>query len=313
MDSPNTMPFELNADNYYSNDADKLYMSCSQYQEFLKCEAAAMAKIHGLYIPKKSEALIVGNYFHTALESDEAHERFCEENFEDIFKYKVDKKTGEAVITGKYAAFEKADVMLDVMKRDPLITSLVKMPGENEVIMTGKLFGTLWKIRLDKYNAATRFIVDWKTAADLMKTEYNPATGERESFMEALGYLMRAAIYTEIEKQYSKSDSDAKFVIVAVSKQEPPDKGAYLLNHRQRYDFELEEVKKRMSRILQVKSGRAKPKRCGFCEYCRHSKKLTSVIPYYTLNPAFREEREEEYDEQFAAYMEEAQKTVIYQ
>ena len=84
-------PMELTGENYYSPEADRDYMSCSQYQDFLRCEAAAMAKIHGLYTPEQTEALIVGNYFHTALESEEAHQRFCAENEAYIYKTKTDK------------------------------------------------------------------------------------------------------------------------------------------------------------------------------------------------------------------------------
>lgn len=298
---------KLTSDNYYSLEADREYMSCSQYQDFLSCEARAMAKLKGKFIPKKSEALTVGNYFHTAMESAEAHEQFCKENFEEIFKYKVDKKTGDITITGKYAPYEAADRMIQACYEDPLIKRFIDMQGENEVIMTGQLFGMPWKIRLDKYFADKRMILDWKTTADINKTEYNPATGERESFVEALGYMMRAAVYTEIEKQFTGKDNDANFIIVAVSKQDPPDKAALLLNHRQRYDWELEQIKKNMERIIGVKRGTFAPRRCGVCDYCRGTKKLTKIVPYYTLNPKFREEREEEFDELSAANMEESE------
>ena len=290
---------ELTRDNYYSLEADIEYMSCSQYQSFLQCEAATMAKLRGRYIPSETEALIVGNYFHTAMESPEAHQKFCEEHFDDIFKSKIDKKTGEIVVTEKYAPYVKADQMLEVCFKDPVIKSLIDMPGENEVIMTGELFGCKWRTRLDKYQRNNRIIVDWKTCADINKTEYNASIGERESFVESLGYMMRAAIYTEIEKQYTSQQTDSNFIIVAISKQDPPDKAALLLNHRQRYDYELEQVQKNMARIYSVKMGHVKPKRCGCCEYCRSTKILKKIVPYYTLNPKFKEEREEEYDEAF--------------
>lgn len=286
---------QLTADNYYSVEADRQYMSCSQYQDFLSCEARAMAKLDGRYVPKKSEALIVGNYFHTAMESPEAHDQFCRENFDDIFKYKV-SKSGEIVVTGKYAPFVTADKMIEVCLSDPLIKSLIAMPGENERIMTGTLFGMPWKIRLDKYCEDLRMIIDWKTTADINKTEYNPVLGEKESFIEAMGYMMRAAVYSEIEKQTVISSEDPDFVIVAVSKQDPPDKGAYLLNNRQRYDYELSEIEKHMARIYRVKNKQAAPIRCGSCDYCRSTKVLKKIVPYYTLNPKFRDEREEETD-----------------
>lgn len=290
---------ELTRDNYYTPEANREFMSCSQYQSFLKCEAAAMAEFEGRYKPSDSEALIVGNYFHTAMESEEAHREFCEAHFDDIYKVSVSKKTGETVIKGKYAPYEKADQMLSTCFADPVIKHLIDMPGENEVIMTGKLFGLPWRIRLDKYVADNRLIIDWKTCADINKTEFNPILGERESFVEAMGYMMRAAVYTEIERQFTGRDSDADFVIVAVSKQDPPDKAALLLNHRQRYDYELEQVRKNMEQIIKVKSKMVKPRRCGMCEYCRSTKVLKKIVPYYVLNPKFREEREEEYDEAF--------------
>ena len=77
--------------------------------------------------------------------------------------------------------------------------------------------------------------------------------------------MMRAAVYTEIERQHVNREGDADFVIVAVSKQKVPDKGAFLLNHRQRYDFELQQIEEKMARILAVKNGSFAPKRCGVC------------------------------------------------
>mgnify|MGYP003301059422 FL=1 len=298
---------KLTDENYYTPEADREYMSCSQYQDFLSCEARALAKLQGRYIPEPSEALVVGNYFHTAMESEEAHIEFCRQHFDDIYKYKISKATGEAIVTGKYAPYAKADEMIDVCFNDPLIKSLIDIPGENEVIMTGELFGVPWKIRLDKYIPDKRLIVDWKTTADINKTEYNPILGERESFVEALGYMMRAAVYTEIEKQYTGKDTDANFVIVAISKQDPPDKAALLLNHRQRYDWELEQIEKNMMNIRRIKNGELKPRRCGMCDYCRKTKILKKIIPYYVLNPKFREEREEELDYVSAVDLEDAQ------
>lgn len=290
---------QLNDDNYYSVEADREYMSCSQYQDFLNCEAAAMARLEGRYVPPETEALIVGNYFHSAMENEEAHNSFCESHFDDIYKSKVDRKSGEIIVTGKYAPFEKADKMLATMKNDEYISSIISLPGENEKIMTGEIFGIPWKIKLDKYCPEQRLIIDYKTTADIYKSEYNPETGERECFVEFLGYMMRAAIYSEIEKQNTGCENDPKFLIIAISKQDPPDKGVYLLNHRQRYDYELEVVKKNLAHIFDVKSKRIKPRRCGRCEYCRSTKRIKKTLPYYVLKPGYMETREDEYDDIF--------------
>lgn len=289
---------ELTRDNYYTPEADWEYMSCSQYQSFCECEAKAMAKLEGRWTDPDKEAFLVGNYFHTFFEGPEAHEQFIREHFDKIFKTKVIKgKKGEpdqTVVTGKYAPYEQADKMIEVAQNDPLIKSLIDLPGENEKIMTGELWGVPWRIRLDKYVPDGRMIIDWKTVANISELKWSEAMHEKVTFIDAYGYMMRAAVYTEIEKQNAHSSEDAPFIIVAISKQDYPDKEALYLNHRQRYDYELEQIRKRLGMIQMIKAGRVKPKRCGCCDYCRATKVLTAIRPYYTLMPDFREEKEDD-------------------
>lgn len=60
---------KLNDDNYYGNEADWQYMSVSQYKNFLKCPAAALAKLKGDWQPSSDPiALLVGNYVHSYFE-----------------------------------------------------------------------------------------------------------------------------------------------------------------------------------------------------------------------------------------------------
>lgn len=286
---------ELTRDNYYTPQADMEFMSCSQYQSFLECEAAALAKLEGRYKGKEdSEAFLVGNYVHTYLEGEDAHAKFLDENFEKIFKTSVNKKTGDVIVTGKYAAFEKADKMIQTLINDEVIKRFIDMDGENEVIMTGILFGVPWRIRIDKYMPSMNMIIDYKTCADFYKTEYNPETKQKESFVESYGYLMRAAVYSEIEKQFSGRETDPRFMLICVSKQDIPDKELLLLNNPERYDFELEQVKKNLVRIGKVKNGIVHPLRCGKCEYCRSTKKIKGVKPYWALTPGFEGELEED-------------------
>lgn len=39
----------LTEHNYYGKEANECFFSVSQYKDFMKCEAMAMAKIHGEY------------------------------------------------------------------------------------------------------------------------------------------------------------------------------------------------------------------------------------------------------------------------
>lgn len=278
----------LTRDNYYTPEADMDYMSCSQYEDFLSCEAMAMAKLQKRHRREPSKAFVVGNYFHTYFEGPEEHAQFCEENANEIYK----KRGG-----GKYSDFEQADRMIAAAEADPMIKRLIDMPGENEKIMTGKLFDSYpWKIRVDKYIAEPAMIIDWKTVANIRETAYNIKMKQHASFIRNFNYVMRAAVYCEIEKQFIGKETDAAFLLVCLSKQDPVDKEIITVNHRQSLDMELEEIHENMARIMAVKNGIKRPKRCGRCEYCRATKEIHDFLPFYKLDPGDGDGREEEYD-----------------
>lgn len=300
----------LTQDNYYSTEADMEYMSCSQYQGFLECEAKQLAKLQGRWVEEPSQAFLVGNYFHSYFEGPEAHKNFCEEHFDDIFKTKTttDKKTGEQIVTvtGKYAPFVTADKMIKTAEKDPLIKQFIDMQGENEIFMTGYIGETKFKIKMDKYIRDTRFIIDYKTVANIWETSYNPVKQVRQTFVEMYGYVMRAAVYSLIECQNAlgmtfdeaytqlkngELDLPQSFLI-CVSKQDYPDKAVLHVNHEQQYIAEIEGMFKNLYRFNMIKEGRQLPKKCGTCDYCRATKVLKAVIPYYQLMPEFREEKE---------------------
>ena len=50
--------FELTDENYYSQEANKAYLSCSQIKDFMDCEAKAMARLNEEYEEEKSIDLI---------------------------------------------------------------------------------------------------------------------------------------------------------------------------------------------------------------------------------------------------------------
>lgn len=286
--------FILTEENYYTTEADKNYLSCSQYQSFMECEAHALAVLDGRWHDPDNEAFLVGNYFHSYFEGPEAHERFCHENAESIYKTKKDK-AGNMIVNGKYKPYEQADKMIKVAESDETIKRFIDMPGQHEVMMKGTIWGVPWKVKLDKYIADKRIIIDYKTCANIQEMRYNPATRSRETFVEAYGYVMRAAVYCEIERQFTGADTDAKFMLICISKQDFPDKEMILVNHKMRFEYELNEIKKHLPRIMSIKNHEMLPRRCGMCDYCRATKKIRGVIPYYKLDPEFRDTREEDY------------------
>lgn len=288
--------FILTDENYYSREADIHYMSCSQFQSFQSCEAATMARLRGEWKPDgSSDALFQGQYFHSYFEGPEAFKRFCEAGFEQIFKTKATKSRGTEVV-GKYAPFERLDQMIATVEADPFMQSMIQLPGNVEQFMVGEIGGILWRMKMDKYVPDRRLIIDWKTSANLWELYYNPETKEKQSFIEEYGYMMRAAVYGEIERQNIGKDTFPTFLILGVSKQDPPDKMAVMLNDDARWALELETVKAALPRIQQIKEGHLQPKRCGHCEYCRKTKKINRVLMYTDLMPAYRGETVE-YDD----------------
>ena len=72
---------KLSEANYYSQEMNKQYFSVSQYKNFLRCEAMAMAKINGTYEQAKSKALLLGSLVDELLTGDkESQDNFFIEN-----------------------------------------------------------------------------------------------------------------------------------------------------------------------------------------------------------------------------------------
>lgn len=302
--------FVLTDENYYTPEADMEYMSCSQFQGFDECEAKQLAKLQKRWVDESKEAFLVGNFFHSYFEGAEAHEKFCRENVNDIYS----KSSFKKFIDGKgslelLAPYQKAVQMIQVAEKDPTIMRFINMEGRNEIFMTGKIFNIPWRMKMDKYIPDKRFIIDYKTVANIWETSYDPIKGERVTFVEAYGYMFRAAAYSMIEVQNALDmdwntsynnlqNGDIRlpdFMLICLSKQDYPDKEIIRLNHRQAYIYELERIRDKLIHYNRIKEGSVIPQRCGKCDYCRATKQIQKIIPYYELKPEFRSQKEDDY------------------
>ena len=78
------MGMKLTADNYYSLEANREYMSVSQYKDFVGtygrkgCEEMALAKIRGEFSEPPSTAMMVGSYVDSCYEG--TLDKFKKEN-----------------------------------------------------------------------------------------------------------------------------------------------------------------------------------------------------------------------------------------
>jgi len=243
-------------------------MSVSQYKDFLVCEAQTMAKLRGEWVPPINQNYQVGSYIHAWAEGPSHLAEFIADN-PSMF-------TKQGTLR---AEFRQADQMIATMADDPLC--MFTLTGHKEVIMVGDLAGARWKIRMDVYNPeGKRRIVDLKTTRNITELIWSGERGCKVSFVDAYNYPLQMAVYAEIERQNSQSDNWAETYIVAVSKEDPPDKAVISMVDDARFARELYEVEQNMTRILAVKEGLMEPRRCGKCAWCRSTKRLKKVLHY---------------------------------
>lgn len=249
----------LTAENYFSNENNLKYMGTSQFKSFKKCEAAALAELDVEYRKKSTTALLVGSYV-------DAHF----EGTLDIFKAKhpeIIKRDGSLK-----AEYVQADYIINRIERDE--TFMHYMSGEKQKIFTGEICGVPVKIKVD--SLLPDIIVDLKCMKDF-DSIWDSETQTRKTFIEAWGYDIQGAIYQEIIRQ--NIGEKLPFAIAAVSKEIEPDIGLFGINQPD-LDFALDIVKDDIERYQMIKIGLIEPTRCGFCDYCKHTKKLTGVIDY---------------------------------
>lgn len=255
----------LTNENYYSLEANREYMSVSQYKDFKKCEAMAMAKLRGEWEEPQTVALLVGSYvdawFEGTLDEFKA-------DHPEIFT-----KAGELK-----ADFKKADKLIEFMQKDPKFMEY--MAGEKQVIMTAELFGTQWKIKIDSYHPGEK-IVDGKVMRSMERVM-------GRSFVEHWGYDIQMAVYSEVVRKVTGMSLET--FLAPVTKQEPPDKEIIDVPEWKRKEC-LGDVEKDMPRILAVKSGKIPPERCGMCEYCRETKMITEPIDFELVGLTAAERR----------------------
>ena len=238
----------LTAENYYSREANEEYMSVSQFKDFsgtygkMACEFTAMEKLKERWEEPKSKALMVGSYVDSYFEG--TLDSFKENN-PDLFKR-------DGCLKAEYV---KADEIIKRIERDAYFMKY--MGGEKQVIMTGELFGTKWKIKIDSYIPDVA-IVDLKVMASITRLEWVRDIGYLD-FVRYWGYDIQGAIYQEIVRQ--NTGKKLPFFIAAATKETEPD--IRIIHVTDNYLAEaLNMVQMNMSRVLQVKSGEAETDRC---------------------------------------------------
>lgn len=241
----------LNELNYYSNEANKEYMSYSQFKDFLKCPAMAMAKLKGEWQDECSDSLLVGSYVDAWLDGN--LDKFREEHPE-IYN----TRTGELK-----ASFKQAEDLCKIIKKDDYMYELLK--GERQRIMTGFIAGVPFKIKIDSLH--DDMIVDGKVLKDCEDCWIDG----KYPFYMANRYDIQGAVYQAIVQQ--NVGKKLPFVLAVVTKEKVPDKRLVKIQDSVLEDAKNEIIAKAVV-FQKMKLGEETAWNCGCCDYCKSIKAL---------------------------------------
>lgn len=254
----------LTDENYYSNAANRQYMSVSSLKNFSQCEAAALAELNGEYSPERGRALLLGSYVDEMLTgTKESQDKFVEENRAELFK-----KNGDP-----YADVAQADEAIQRVREQPLMMKY--LGGEHQVIMTGKIAGVPFKGKFDSYKPG-EFIADLKYVRSLRSPNLF------ENVIDYWRYTTQMAVYQELV--YQNTGERLPCYIVAVTK-EAPARVTVCEIDQFTLDNELDSVKKLAPRFWRMLNGETEAERCEEygCDYCAQTKVLIEPVPYETI------------------------------
>lgn len=255
---------KLTNENYYSKEANLRWLSVSQYKDFvgtygrLGCEFHAMEMLAGRWEDEPTTAMMVGSYVDSYFEG--SLDKFRDDN-PSLFKRDGSLK----------AEFQKAEDIITRIERDAYFMKY--MSGEKQKIMTGELFGTKWKIKMDSYIQGVA-IVDLKVMQSITDLKWVKDLGYLD-WIRFWGYDIQGAVYQKIVE--INTGKKLPFYIAAATKEKEPD--LRIIHVTQNYlDEALNVVEANLPRVMRVKSGEAEPDRCELCDCCRHNRILTEPI-----------------------------------
>lgn len=244
---------------YYGREANEYFFSVSQFKDFQKCPAMAMAKIKGQWAPERGRALLLGSYVDEVLTGTVAsHKKFLEEYESELYK-----KNGDP-----YADVAQADETIGRILDQPLMRKF--LGGEHQVILTGEIEGVPFKIKMDSFLPG-RFIADLKYMASLRSPNLF------EPMVKYWGYDIQAACYQEIVRQ--NTGEKLPFLFVIATKEKPAHLAVAEIN-QWNMDEALATVKRDILRFQKIKTGELEPERCEDynCDYCTSTKVITEPI-----------------------------------
>lgn len=257
MQSQQTPPIITN-DNYYT---DTYYMSVSSFKKFDKCEVDGLAGFGAPSLP-----MMVGSYVDAYVEG--TLDEFIAQN--PYIKPK-DAPAGHVNVfkaDGGFASdFVKANEVCRYINSDPTVKQFLS--GDKQTIMTGKIGGIPFKIKMDSYSKGIA-ISDLKVMATVTTRD-----GEFYDFVSKWGYDIQLACYQEIV--YQNTGERLPCFIVALTK-ESPINSVIVGIEQYIMDKKLYYVESKIERFYDVRQGKIPPLGCERCNSCITTRGSTPII-----------------------------------
>lgn len=250
----------LNSENYFSKEADKEYMSVSQWKLFYECEAKALATIEGQENATFKEAFLEGQLFEAIVSGNK--DLFIAQHPELI-------STRGATAGQLKSDYIKVLNSAEKFNSQKFFTDIIQK-CDKQVILTGEICDIKVKCAIDLFDKETNSIYDIKCMKDF-KEQWNSEEKAYMPWYYTYGYVMQLAVYREIVRQ--NFGEPKEIGLIAATKETAPDIQALSFSS-ELLDLELENFKMYLIRYDKIKKGLLKPDKCNCCDYCKRIKSI---------------------------------------
>lgn len=249
--------FNLTYDNYFSVEADKYYMSVSQYKNFQKCSAKAMNDLN-FDINEHKESFIEGELFEALTIGDK--DLFFAQHPELISSQGPTKgqlKTNYKKVLKAAEKFNEQEFFKEIING-----------SKKQVILTGVINGIKIKGKLDLLNLERKLIPDIKCMANF-NDEWDKKEKCYKPWYYTYDYVLQLAVYQELVRQ--NFGVECNVCLLAATKEETPDISAPAFNNKL-LNIELEEFSNNIIYYDKIKKGLEPVVRCECCDFCKQTK-----------------------------------------
>lgn len=251
---------QLTPETYFSVEADREYMSVSQFKAFRACQSKALYNIEQPDATSK-EAFLQGSLFEALVAGDS--KLFIAQHPEMI--------SSRGSTAGQLKSeFQRVVKAAEKFNSQEFFKNIISR-CEKQVILTGVINDVPVKCCLDLFDRETFSIYDIKCMKDFNE-QWSKEEKKYIPWYYAWGYVLQLAVYRLIVKQ--NFNVEPKEVgLLAASKEEVPDIQALKFDDSL-LGLELAEFKSNIKHYDNLKKGLEKPVACGHCDYCKRIKEI---------------------------------------